>query len=102
MRSVRVSVYWLAVGLAVMVVSPLLSIVASVQIAERGFQRSVAAQRVQDDLARQEQIQRACVLVGSLLAVYQETPPSTPAGRSVQLAYLDYYNQVLHCTPTRR
>ncbi len=96
-RTVRVPIYWLFVGAAVMFISPLLSIWASVTIAERNARETQQAQAAASEKARI----RTCGTFTALLDVYIETPPSTAAGRGVQEAYLEQY-RALGCEPPRK
>lgn len=92
-RIVEVPIYWLIIGFVTSIVSPVLAVVASNRIAEGNRAEVAATQR-----------ESGCELFGKLLDVYEETPPSTPAGQNVRQAYLDYYNnpQLLDCEPKRK
>ncbi len=96
-RVVRVPLYWILVGVAVMFVSPLASIWASVTIAERNAHQTQKAQAAANEAARI----RTCGTFTALLDVYVETPPMTPAGKGVQQAYLEQY-RALGCVPPRK
>lgn len=89
-REIRVPIYWLVVGMAVMLVSPILAVAASVHIAENRAER-----------ARAESAQRSCALFSALLDTYDETPPLTPAGRNVRATYLEFYTRN-GCEPPRK
>lgn len=99
-RVVQIPIYWLAVGLACLVVSPILSIVASVKIAQGNQVRAQAAATLAQAKAREEQRLRTCDLFSGLLDTYIETPPTTLAGRNVQRTYVEFYNKN-HCQPPR-
>lgn len=101
-RVVQLPVYALVIGVATALVSPPLATIASVRIAEGNAAAISAGQVARDEALREERRLQSCELFGSLLDVYDETPPSTPAGRNVEQAYRDYYNDVLRCTPERR
>jgi hypothetical protein len=100
-RVVRVPVYALLVGVAVMVVSPLLSILASVQIAERNAERVIAEQQKTEVAARAEARRVACVFFALNLDVYDQTPPSMPTGRNLRQTYLEFY-RLSGCQPPRK
>ncbi len=67
-RTVSVPVYVLMVGLAMVVLSPILAIVASTKISERSLAESN---------------RKWCSLVITLDDAYKETPPTTAAGKNV-------------------
>lgn len=75
-RIVQVRLYQLLVALVVALVSPVLAIFASVQIAERNLGRAIKAQTV-----------RECADAALYVRVYDTTPPTTDAGRALQRAY---------------
>lgn len=99
-RPVQIPVYWLVVGMAVMIVSPLLSIFASVQIAEGNQKQVTAKQQAAQEAGRAEARAKACQLFTALLDQYLETPPPTPTGVGVQSIYLDFY-RLNGCQPPR-
>lgn len=101
-KVVQIPVYALVVGICTSLISPPLAIVASVRIAEGNSKEILESQRRRDDVLREENRLQSCSLFGSLLDVYEETPPSTPAGKNVEQAYRSYYNTVLLCQPERR
>lgn len=100
-RLVQLPLYAVLVVTIVALAGPFLSIKASIEIANNNQARALAAaqaaQLQQAESARQE----SCVLFSKLLDTYEETPPTTPAGRNVEAAYRDYYNGRLHCVPPR-
>lgn len=100
-RVVRVPLYWIVVGVLCMVVSPLLSILASVQIAESNAERIVAEQRRTEAAARVESRRLTCAFFALNLDVYDETPPSTPVGRNLRQTYLEFY-RLSECQPPRK
>jgi hypothetical protein len=100
-RVVRVPLYALLIGVLITVASPLLSMLASVQIAERNAERIVAEQRRTEAAARAEARRVACVFFALNLDVYDQTPPSTPTGRNLRQTYLEFY-RLSECQPARR
>lgn len=98
-RLVPVPIYWLIVGVAVMVVSPLLSIKASVDIAESSARRTQAEQRAADQVARVEATRLACVQFGRLLDAYDGV--TSPVGREVRSVYVFLYT-LIGCQPARK
>lgn len=100
-RVVRVPLYALLVGVLVTVASPLLSILASVQIAERNAARSIAEQRRTEAAARTEARRLTCAFFALNLDVYDETPPATAVGRNLRQTYLDFY-RLSECQPARK
>lgn len=110
-REITIPIYWLVIGLAVMIVSPILSIFASVQIAQNNAEKArhaaveadLRAQRAAQLAAaetREEARLKTCDLFSALLDVYIETPPPTEAGRNVQRTYLEFY-KLNRCQPPR-
>lgn len=93
-REVRIPVYWLVVGLMVMVVSPLLSIWVSVQINQKTMAQ---AQRVQTE-ARAEALVRYCSLIGSQIDVYAEA--QSTVGQRAHDTWLAEYKRS-GCQPPR-
>ena len=100
-RVVRVPLYGLLVGVLITVASPLLSILASVQIAERNAERTIAEQKRTEAAARTESRRLACSFFALNLDVYDQTPPSTPVGRNLRQTYLEFY-QLSECHPPRK
>lgn len=99
-RIVQVRAYWLAVALAVTVASPILSILAAVDISVNKADQLLAAQQK----AQAEQVQVAvkitCDLFRRQLEAYDETPPATATGRNIRDAWLTEY-RLYRCTPPR-
>ncbi len=100
-RVVRVPLYALVVGVAVMLVSPPLAILASVQIAERSAERSIAEQRRTEAAAREQARRVACDFFRLNLDVYDETPPASALGRNLRQTYLEFY-RLSGCQPARK
>lgn len=105
-REIRVPVYWLLVGLAMLVVSPMLSIIVSVKINQRTIEQNEAAkqdaaQRVETAKreATAEALVRYCRLIGSQIDVYAEA--TTPVGKEAHRTWLIEY-QTAGCVPPRR
>jgi hypothetical protein len=94
-REVRVPIYWLVVGLAVMVVSPILSIWVSVKINQHTIAQNDAARVAQ---AQQFQVVY-CRLLGSQVDVYSEA--ETDVGRAAYQTWLDEYKRS-KCLPIRK
>lgn len=88
-REVHVPVYWLIVGVAVMLVSPMLSILASVQLVEHRAAQQAAANR--DD---------ACQFIDIWLRTFDETPPTTESGKNLRRELQVQYERV-GCLPPR-
>lgn len=87
-RIVQVRAYWVAVGVAVMVVSPLLSIFAAVQISENRADRT-----------RAESIRFTCAQFSRLLDAYD--PVTSSVGQDVRAVYEVLYT-LLKCHPPRK
>lgn len=99
-RDVKIPMYWLIVGLAVVIVSPVLSVFASVTIAKRNSEHVIQVQRKAEEAAKTEARRLICVFFAANLDSYRETPPSTNSGRSIQGTYIDLYN-LYGCQPPR-
>jgi hypothetical protein len=94
-REIRIPIYWLVVGLMVMVVSPILSIYASVKINQRTIEQSNQARA-----AASAQFQVVyCRLVGSQVDVYSEA--QTEVGKAAYATWLAEYKRS-GCEPARR
>jgi hypothetical protein len=97
-REIHVPIYWLIVGLCVMVVSPILSVVASARINEKSTRSAiVAADRAKEE-AKSESLVRYCRLIGSQVDVYREA--ITPVGRDAYQTWLSEY-RIQGCSPPR-
>lgn len=97
-REIHVPVYWLLVGIAVMIVSPIFSVVASAQINQQATRRAiVAADQVKEE-AKAESLVRYCRLLGSQVDVYREA--ITPVGKDAYRTWLSEY-RVQGCKPER-
>lgn len=88
-RDVHVPLYWLIVGLAVMVVSPILSILVSVKINAATIAKNEAAKAEIQQQVRAENLVRYCRLVGAQIDVYNEA--QTEVGRSARRVWLEEY-----------
>lgn len=87
--------YLLAVGIATVLLSPVLSIVASVQIAERNADQVRAKQAAAQVVATQ----LACEEFGRLIDAYDEA--TSPVGREVRGVYVFLYT-LIQCNPPRK
>jgi hypothetical protein len=94
-REVRIPIYWLVVGLMVMVVSPILSIWISVKINQRTIEQNNAARA---ESSRQFQ-SVYCRLVGSQVDVYSEA--ESDVGKAAYQTWLDEYRRT-GCKPPRK
>ncbi len=97
-REVRLPIYWVLVGVAVMVVSPLLSIYASAQINQRTIERTQAEQAKAQAQARVEGLAVYCRLVGTQVDVYSEA--ISDAGKRAYVTWLTEYRRS-GCTPRK-
>jgi hypothetical protein len=93
--------YVVAVGVATVLLSPLLSILASVQIAENNAERIVAEQKRTEAAATAEARRVACVFFALNLDAFDETPPTSATGRNLRQTYLDFY-RLSGCQPPRK
>lgn len=84
-REVHVPIYWLFVGLAVMVVSPLLSIWVSAKINEHTIRQGERARAE----AKVESTARYCRLLGAQVDVYKEA--TSPVGIDAYQTWLTEY-----------
>lgn len=98
-REVRLPIYWLVVGLAVMIVSPLLSIYASVQINQHAAAKARQAQAQAEAKQRVEGQAAACRLIGAIIDVYSESV--TAAGKRAHDTWLIEYTKA-GCQPPRK
>ncbi len=101
MRDLRVPVYWLIVGIASMVLSPMLSIFASVTIAEHNAALTQERQTKAQVQAQVESRKVVCSWIATNLDVFDETPPASAAGRSLRDRYLELY-RISGCLPERK
>jgi hypothetical protein len=83
-----------------MVLSPLLSFGAAVQIGQRNAEKAVVANDEAKELARVESRRITCAFFSSSLDVYKENPPSTAAGKAQQANYAELY-RISGCQPPR-
>lgn len=93
-REIRIPIYWMVVGLLVMVASPILSIYASAKINERTIAENERARVA----ARVESTLRYCRLLGSQVDVYSEA--TTDVGKAAYKTWLTEY-QIQGCKPGR-
>src|SRR4051812_35797180 len=100
-RGAHVSLYWIIVGTVVIFGSPLVSILAAVQIADRNAEHVIAEQKRVEAASIAEAKRVACDFFSVNLDVYETTPPSTDTGRNLRQAYLEFY-QMSGCQPTRK
>ncbi len=94
-RLVHIPLWWFLVGIATAVLTPILTIYASVQISQRTIEaneRSRAEVRVETGL-------RCCRLIGSQIDVYSEA--TTPVGKDAYQTWLTEY-RIQGCTPERK
>jgi len=96
-REIRMPFYWMMVGLATVLVTPMLVVAVSVKIADNNL---AAVERQRAAAAEQSRV-LVCSLLGALLDVFDETPPPTEAGRKVQATYLEFY-VLAKCQPPRK
>ena len=99
-----IPIYWLVVGFATAILSPLLSILAAVSIAE-GNSREITkelldSQARQSAILREEGKQRTCDLLRTQVEIYEETPPTSPAGINFQKTWTHEY-RTLGCIPKK-
>lgn len=97
-RLVHIPLWWVLVGVASCILTPILSIFASVQIAQNNqaeTQRVAAAAEVR---VREEGRQRMCRLVGAQVDVYKEA--STPVGLAAYETWLVEY-RTQGCQPPK-
>jgi hypothetical protein len=100
----NIPVRWLVPAILVMVLSPIASVLASVQIAQNNArhiqQQAEQRQAVAEAKAAEKARVLACQFFGSNLDVYDETPPTTAAGRNLRDTWIKLYN-LSHCQPVR-
>ena len=82
--------------LITVLLASLMSIGASVRIADRNTERQLRIATEAKREAAAEQLKITCNTIEALIQAYAEIPPSTPAGKNVQQAYIDQY-RVLDC-----
>jgi len=101
LRVVRIPLYWVIVGVFLTVASPILSVMASVNIAERNSEQIILQREKQREAARQEARSITCAFLTASLDAYEETPPVTPTGRNLRQKYVDLY-EYTGCQPPRK
>jgi len=94
-RTIHIPIYWVVIGLMVMVVSPMLAIQASVNISERAIEKNEQSRREQ---SAQFQV-IYCRLIGSQVDVYSEA--QSEVGRNAHDTWLAEY-QRSGCQPPRK
>lgn len=99
-RVVRVPVYWLIIGLFMMIGSPILSVLAATNIAKNNANQIIAEADRQRTAAREESRLASCAFFASSLDIYQAEPPTTDLGKRLQRNYLDLY-RITSCQPPR-
>lgn len=82
-------------------VSPVLSITASVKIAERNRIQAEARQAQAEARAREQARTLVCAFFTAQLDAYDETPPLSPAGKNLRATNLEFYT-ASGCQPPRR
>jgi hypothetical protein len=96
-----IPVYWLVVGMATMVLSPLLSIFASVTIAENNAEHTRQQQEQAQAQAQVESRKVVCGWIAAYLDTFDETPPTSAAGRNLRARFVELY-QISQCQPPRK
>lgn len=100
-RVIRVPVYWLIVGVAVMFLSPLLSFLMSVRVAEANAAHTREQQAEAQAASQATNRVVVCAWFAAWLDVYDETPPTTETGRTVRAKTLELY-ALTGCQPPRK
>jgi hypothetical protein len=90
---------WLSLAVSV-VLGVIVSIVASVKIADANAQEQLRRVAEAKQQATAEQRAAACQLVGGILDAYDETPPPTKAGKNVATAWREEY-LLIGCPPRK-
>lgn len=98
-RPIHVPLYVLLVIVATMVVSPILSIVASVRIAENRAEQTRAEQAAVDRKVKAEGTRLACEQFGRVADAVDQA--QSPAGREVRAVYVFLYN-LINCVPPKK
>jgi hypothetical protein len=100
-RVVRIPIYWVIVGVAVMFLSPLLSFLMSVRVAEANAAETRAQQAKSEAATAAAGRAVVCAWFAAWLDVYDETPPVSDTGRAVRAKTLELY-QITGCQPPRK
>lgn len=79
----------------------LVSIAASVKIADANARDQLARVAAAKQQATAEQRQAACQLIGNILDAYEETPPPSTVGKNVADAWRNEY-RIAGCPPRKR
>lgn len=98
---INMPVYWLWVGMACVFLSPVISIFASVYIAETRADRVRVEQAANDRAAQVATRQVVCGWIGAFLDTYDEAPPTTETGRNLRARFIDLY-ALSQCQPERK
>jgi Tfp pilus assembly protein PilX len=97
-REVNVPIYWLVVGLAVMVVSPIFSVIAAVKISANQADHTREEQARAAAVTQAENRQVVCSWLSAYLDTFDETPPASDAGKNLRLKFQDLY-RISQCPP---
>lgn len=97
--TVQVPRYWVLLGVLCVFLSPVLSFVASIQIADRNAEQLV--KRYERDQAASRAQNRAvyCSVFSSQLDAFDSA--TTPTGQASRRAWLDLY-ELVDCQPERK
>lgn len=82
-------------------VGPALSIGASVSIANSNDREQAAKRATAEATAREQARSLVCSFFAAQLDAYDETPPTTPAGRNLRESSARFY-RASECQPPRR
>lgn len=100
-RPVHIPLYAVIVLVVGSILGPVLSITASVKIAERNTAEIVAQQEQAKAEAREQSRLLVCAFFSAQLDVWDETPPTTAAGKNLRQTNLEFYT-ASKCQPPRR
>jgi len=111
MTPLTVPAKWLVPAILLVILSPILSVLASVKIAENNAdrqQKRAAAEQIEAaaqaqaaaNVAREEARKVTCQLFAAILDGYREEPPSTESGINIQKTWLRLY-KLSNCQPVR-
>lgn len=96
----RPSWYTMIILIACAVISPVASIWVSFRIAENNTRQQIEAQERQRDETRRLAFAATCNLLRSQVGIYEETPPTTLAGKNAYSTWLTIYRQQ-GCLPAK-
>lgn len=99
-REVNVPIYWLVVGLVVMMVSPILSVIAAVKISANQADHTREEQAQASAATQAESRRVVCGWLSAYLDTFDETPPTSPSGKNLQVKFIDLY-RLSQCQPSR-